>query len=138
MRSIDSDFTLSQPVESESPQLSGSLTMDLAVSACSELIAPLAFFAPRTAREPYENKRNNALSMVGRWGVGLCPYRCLQSLGDWNAVAVLEATSSNHDDVDKPPNSTSTECDQFEDSSSDFTRIEVIYSKTTEDDAQNQ
>ena len=88
--------------------------------------------------EPYENMRNSARSMVTRCRVGLCPYRCLQSLGDWNTVAVLEATSSNHDDVDKPPNSTTTECNQFEDSSSNFTRIEVIYSKASKDDAQNQ
>ena len=77
LRSIDSDLTLSHPVERESPQLSGSFTIDLAASACSELIAPLAFFAPRTAMEPYENMRNSARSMVTRCRVGLCPYRCL-------------------------------------------------------------
>lgn len=59
-------------------------------------------------------------------------------VGDWKAVGVLESASDDHDQVDNSPNSTSTKSDELENSSSNLTGVEVVYTQCPEENSEEQ
>ena len=54
-------------------------------------------------------------------------------VGDWNPVGVLETACSNHNDVNEEPNTASANSDEFEDSCSNLSGVEVVYAQSAEE-----
>lgn len=65
---------------------------------------------------------------------GKCCSMSESLVGDWKSVGVLETAGNDHDQVDNSPNTTATEGDEFENSSSNLSGVEVVYTQSAEED----
>ena len=59
-------------------------------------------------------------------------------VGDWKSVGVLESAGDDQDDIDESPNHASSAGDEFEDSSSNLSGVEVVHTQSSEEDRKEQ